>query len=279
MCLIPRVILPDNRANMPNTNKLGTEKTKVMTNSIGKNRDHFVPRFYLRRWAEGEFLWTATWIAHKKELYWKNKPTRSIGCKPGLYKEVEKRFFEPLDTKTDNFIKLFKEYDGGPPKKKELSEEESNLWARYILAQYIRIPENVNSICDNYFEKGVGEEIAKDQLPSIISNSKAIEDLRNMLWVFAVVSTNNELITSDNPLIFKPNDLSNENCVLILPMGPQSFFLATHHSNYDRIEKNQNKMVSYINQEILRGAREWIFMRSKHSISHEFIKQHWKVCT
>jgi Protein of unknown function (DUF4238) len=221
-------------------------------------------------------LWTANWVDYKKELFWKSRPTKSIGCKPGLYKEVEKRFFEPLDTKTDHFSKLFKEYGGGTPKKQDLSEEDTNLWAKYILAQYIRIPGNVKFICDSYLEKGISEETAKDQLPNIISNSKAIQDLRNMLWIFAFVSTENELITSDNPLIFKPNNLSDENCVIILPMGPQSFFIATHLSNYVRLEKNQRKMVSYINQEILRGARDWLFMRSKHSISHEFIKQYWK---
>lgn len=250
-----------------------------MSDSEDGNRDHYVPRFYLRRWANGEFLWTANWITHKKELYWKNRSTKAIGCKAGLYKGVEKWFFKPLDTKTANFMKLFKEYGGAPPKKQELSEEDANLWAKYILAQYIRIPENVEFICKKYLEKGVEEDTAKDQLPNIISNSKAIQDLRNMLWMFSVVSTNNELITSDNPLIFKPNNLSKKNCVLILPMGPQSFFLATHHSNYERLEKNQRKMVSYINQEILKGAKKWLFMRSNHSISHEFIKKHWQKCT
>lgn len=250
-----------------------------MSRSQDENRDHFVPRFYLRRWATDEFLWTATRITHKKELFWKRKPTKSIGCKSGLYKAVEKRFFKPLDTKTSNFIKLFVEYDVGAPIKQKLSEEDANLWASYILAQYIRIPENVDFICKSYLEKGVSEETAKDQLPSIISNSKAIKDLRNMLWVFVTLSTSKELITSDNPLIFKPNNLSYKNCVLILPMGPKSFFLATHPSNYSRLEKNQNKMVSYINQQIIMGAKDWLFMRSQHSISHDFIKEHWKICT
>lgn len=243
------------------------------------NRDHYVPRFYLRKWAKDEFLWAATWISQRKELYWLPKATKAVGCKAGLYKEVEKKFFEPLDTKTNNFVKIFRNYDGGAPKKQNLSKEDSELWAKYILAQYIRVPENVELICEKFQEKGIREEIAKDQLPKIISNSKAVKDLRNMLWVFATVQTNNELITSDNPLIFKPNNLEHESCVIILPMGPKEFFLATHHSNYARLEKNPRKMVSYINQEILMRARERIFTRSKSSISHEFIKKHWSACT
>jgi len=250
-----------------------------MDNSKEGNRDHYVPRFYLRRWAEGEFLCSVTWISHKKMLSWKKKSTKSIGYEVGLYEQVEKSFFMPLDTKASKLVELFEKYDENIPKNHGLSEGESDLWARYILAQLIRVPENVRAICDNHEDIGINSDVAKEQLPKIICNSQAISDLRNMVWIFAVVSTENELITSDNPLIFKPNNLAHESCVIILPMGPRSFFLATHPSNLERLEKDPRKMVSYINQEILVNANENLFMQNRCSISETFIKQHWPKCT
>ncbi len=100
-----------------------------------------------------------------------------------------------------------------------------------------------------------------------------------MEWVFARVGSNLELITCDNPLIFKPSDLSNKNCVLILPMGPSHFFLATYSENLPRLESNPRKMVSFINQEIVRNADTRIYARSEHSINNEFILNNWHVAT
>lgn len=250
-----------------------------MSNSKEGNRDHFVSRFYLRRWAkvERDSICVTTWIEHRKELFWKYKSTKSVAFETGLYGDVEKRFFMPLDSNTADFINLFDKYDGKKTKKQKLSEEDSNLWAKYLLAQHIRTPEKISIIEKKYADRGIDDAI--EQLPEIINNSRAISDLRNMLWIFATVSTRNKLITSDNPLIFKPNDLSHKSCVIILPMGPQSYFLATHPDNLARLEKNPQKMVSHINQEILMSAKERLFMRSKDSISESFIKKHWPKCT
>lgn len=126
----------------------------MSSNEIG-NRDHFVPRFYLRRWAKDEFLWSTIWIKQKRELFWKKKSTKAVGCKPGLYKQVEERFFKPLDTKISIFTNLFDNYDGTNSRKQKLSEEDSELWAKYLLAQYIRTPSNVEAICDKYATVGI----------------------------------------------------------------------------------------------------------------------------
>jgi hypothetical protein len=243
------------------------------------SKDHFVPQFYLRRWSEDGFISSATWVKQKRELYWKRLSTASVGYKSHLYEQVEKKFFMPLDTQAANFANLFNEFDGKNSRRQSLSKDDSELWAKYILAQYIRTPHIVDSICNNFVKEGIDINTAKEQLPSIIENKRAVSDLRNMQWIFAIVSTNYEIITSDNPLIFKPVDLSHKSCVIILPMGPHSFFLATRSENIPRFEMEQSKMVASINQEILMSAKERIFMRSKSSIQDSFIKKHWPVCT
>ncbi|BCE01085.1 DUF4238 domain-containing protein [Marinicellulosiphila megalodicopiae] len=243
------------------------------------SKDHYVPQFYLRRWARDGIICSAKWEKKKGELYWKSLSTASVGYKSNLYEQVEKKFFMPLDTKAAKFINLFNEFDGQNPRKKILSKEDSELWAKYILAQYIRTPNNVDSICNNFAKVGMDIISAKDQLPSIIENKRAVRDLCNMQWVFATISTDCEIITSDNPLIFKPNNLAHKSCVIILPMGPKSFFLATHSQNMPHFEMNQRKMVACINQEILISAKERVFIRSKSSIQESFIKKHWPVCT
>jgi len=118
--------------------------------------------------------------------------------------------------------------------------------------------------------------ISREQIPTIISNETAIQDLRSMQWVFAKVNANLELITCDNPVIFKPNNLSHADCVVILPMSPRHFFLASDKSNFPRLEQNQRKMIASINIEVVRNAKDRIYARSRDSVKENFIRKHWK---
>ena len=239
-------------------------------------KDHYVPQFYLNRWSTNGSLFASKVISHTGLLHWSPHSPKETGYERGLYGEVEETFFKPLDNDASKLVVKLYGQRISTSEKLDLSVEQHNIWAKYLLAQIVRVPKYINEICDNYIEAGLTVDQAKKQIPKIIENEKAIKDIRALKWIFARVDSNLELITSDNPIIFKPRNLRNSGCILALPMGPSHFFLATHEQNINRLESNPRKMVAYINQEIINNSIERIYARSKHSINNAFVLKHWK---
>jgi len=239
------------------------------------NDDHFVPQFYLRRWADKGKLSVARYIEQKEEIVWSELSPKGTGYEEGLYKELEEKFFKPLDDKGAKTTEWFEENKTDYFNKLDMGAEKHLNWAKYILAQLVRIPEVFKEMTTKYVNMGITETDSRIIATKVIENENAIRDLRALTWVFANVGCNHELVTCDNPLIFKPRDLLHPKCVIILPMGPKSFFMATNKNNLSNLTTNQSEMVSSINQEIIKNAKERIYAKSKHSISESFLVKHW----
>lgn len=242
------------------------------------SKDHFVPEFYLKRWSscnnDGR-LYSCRLIKHTGMLSWDPHAPAGTAYEPDLYQEIEEKFFKPLDNDSCKLLTSFEELGKTNIGKYDLGEEAHKIWAKFLLAQIIRIPHNVNHIMKEYDRHNIDAEMAREQIPKIISNEAAIKDLRSMKWVFAAVDVNLELITCDNPVIFKPSNLAHENCVVILPMGPRHFFIASKENNFARLEINQRKLVTFINAEIIKNAKDRIYARSTDSIKESLIRKHW----
>jgi hypothetical protein len=241
-------------------------------------KDHFVPEFYLKRWSscnkDGR-LHSCRFIKHTGKLSWDSHAPAGTAYELDLYQEIEEKFFKPLDNDSCKLLTSFEELGKANPGKHDLGEEGHNIWAKFLLAQIIRVPHNVNHIMTEYIKNNINAELARKQIPKIIGSETAIRDLRSMQWVFATVNVNLEIITCDNPVIFKPKNLAHENCVVILPMSPRHFFLASNERNFARLEINQRKMVTSINLEIIKNAKDRIYARSCDSIKESFILKHW----
>lgn len=241
-------------------------------------KDHFVPEFYLKRWSSGNRdgrLYSCSYIKHSNKLHWDPHAPSGTAYERGLYREIEEKFFKPLDDNSSKLLTKLEDYGEIKLGKYDLSEQNHKLWAIFLLAQIIRTPHNIKKIADVYNRHGISAEITREQYPNIICNDTAIKDLRSMKWVFARVDSSLELITCDNPVIFKPNNLSHEDCVIILPLSPSHFFIASKECNFHRLEHNQRKMVSYINIEIIKNAKERIYARSCNSIKERFVMKYW----
>ncbi len=241
-------------------------------------KDHFVPVFYLKRWSscnkDGR-LYSCRLIDHTGKLYWDSHAPKGTGFEEGLYQEIEEKFFKPLDNDSSRLLTKFEELDNTFNGRHDLGEIDHELWATFLLAQIIRTPTNVNYITSQYAQHDVAPEVARQQIPRIIRNEKAIQDLRAMKWVFASVDANLDLITCDNPVIFIPRNLAHDDCVIIMPMSPRHFFIASKVDNFQRLEKNARKMVNFINIEVIKNARERIYTRNRESIKEQFLLKHW----
>lgn len=241
-------------------------------------RDHYVPRFYLSRWAGSDGkLARCQKIEQTREIHWKRVSPKEVAFERGLYGDLEEEFFKPLDNNSSQLLQLFDSEREERTKKLDLGHPKHRLWAKYLLAQLIRTPSNLNRLIDQYSIKGIDRKTAIEQLPVVIENERAIKDLRSLEWIITGSNTDRELVTCDYPLIFRPDDLSNPRCVIILPLGPHSYFLATKRANILSMEKDPRKMVGYINQETLKNARGRgrIFAANSYSLRDGFIEKYF----
>ena len=243
-------------------------------------KDHYVPEFYLKRWSQNnpdKKLFSGRYIQATRKIQWTSHAPSGTGYERNLYGKIEDIFFKPLDNEASNVLNKLEEKDIVSPIKFDLGEKDHISWAEFILGLIVRMPDKVKSIQDSFNAVGLDADTARNEIPNIIKNERSVKDLRSLTWVFARVNTNLELITCDNPLIFKPNNLSHPDCVILLPMGPKHFFLATRQDNIGRLYQNSRKMVVNINIEIIKNSIKRIYARNKHSIKDNFIIKHWRV--
>jgi len=242
-------------------------------------KDHYVPEFYLKRWSESNAdkkLLSCKYIVEKDSIQWTPRSPSGTCYERDLYGEIEEKFFKPLDNDASNVLSKLESENVVRQIKLDLGEGDHYNWATFIIGFIIRVPTKIESIENNFLEAGLDKSIARNQIPEIIKSERAIKDLRSLCWVFARVETNLELITCDNPLIFKPRNLSHPDCVIILPLSPKHFFLATRSQNLNRFPTDPRKMVKSINYEIIKNTKLRIFARTRHSIKDSYIIDHWK---
>jgi hypothetical protein len=241
-------------------------------------KDHYVPEFYLRRWSENnpdQRLFSGRYFPETKRIEWTRHAPSGTGYERALYGEIEERFFKPLDNDACNILSRLESKHAITPIKLDLGEKDHDRWAEFIIGFRVRTPDKVELIREGFKSAGLPESVATSQIPKIVRNERVIKDLRALTWIFARVNTNLELITCDNPLIFKPNNLSHPDCVIALPLSPKLFFLATSKENVSRLEIDRRKMVININTEIVKNADKRIYAKSRYSVEESFVVKHW----
>jgi hypothetical protein len=242
-------------------------------------KDHYVPEFYLKRWSQtnhNRTLYSCRYFPNTKKIQWTPHAPSGTSYERGLYGEIEKSFFKPLDNDACNILNKLESQNIFTRAKLDLGKIDHDIWATFILGLMVRMPDKVELIQKGFANINVDKSIAINQIPKIIKNERAIKDLRALTWIFARVNTSLELITCDNPLIFKPKNLSHPDCVILLPLSPAHFFLATNKDNIDRLAKNPRKMVMNINTEIIMNANKRIYAKSRASIKDNFVIKHWR---
>jgi hypothetical protein len=242
-------------------------------------KDHYVPEFYLKRWSQSnpdQKLFSARYFPDTKKIQWTPRAPSGTGYERDLYGEIEELFFKPLDNDACNILSRLESQNAVTPIKLDLGEKDHDRWAVFISGFMVRMPGKIEFIREGFKSVGLDKSVAMNEIPKIIKDERAIKDLRSLTWIFARVNSNIELITCDNPLIFKPNNLSHPDCVIVLPMSPMHFFLATSKENIVRLEKDPRKMIVNINTEIIKNADRRIYTKSRHSIEDAFVVKHWR---
>lgn len=233
---------------------------------MGRQRHHYIPRFYLQNWAlSGGKIFEYS-VGRKGEIRTRAVSPRSTGFVYDLYKvdilpekyayDVEKFFLAMVDSRAASVLR--KIVSGG---RQEISREERMVFSNLVLSLVVRNPEELNLFKSQFFrdwDKKIPEieykyretlwrpgypdsfcEYEKLMAPDywkvavyevfcdLIWNEEFSRLLSSMYWgVREVAVAGKQVLTSDRPVIMT-NGLMGENAHVLLPISPNKIFFCS----------------------------------------------------
>lgn len=237
---------------------------------------HYLPQFYLRRWAGVDGKVCRYSKPHGPEVKTKRIAPAGTGFETGLYKvrdesapfenQMEKDFFSRIDSEAALSLQQIEQgirYD-------QWTSPRRSAWSRFLLAQMLRAPEDVEQAkvsasalgpreraefeplyaklrtdadpptVDEYMSRLPDRQIdhlAFMMMREQINGSLAVgEAINNLLWhAIRFPDDCPALLTSDRA-IWPTLPLTEEDAFILLPVGPRLLFVAT---------KSKRTMVSF----------------------------------
>ncbi|MEP9349517.1 DUF4238 domain-containing protein [Xanthobacter sp. KR7-225] len=270
-----------------------------ITKHAQPRRHHYIPVFYLRRWAgnDGRLCQFSKEAGIIRPLRRSSKATGFIRAlyelrdfPPDLAQQIESKFFHPIDSLAADALDLL-EKDGDQAL---WNPDIRSAWTRFNLSLLLRCPEYINTLrmwWPNEFRRTDPAQEARYQsqrsesdpptffdflstrpeaeiekyqfefLFKLIDSSRMGTQINNLHWrVVDFTPDCVPLLTSDRPVI-RTSGLMLPNGHLALPIGPRKLFVATH----DDAVLNKIKQVSRthlakeINQHVVRNAVRYVY--------------------
>lgn len=218
--------------------------------------------------------------------------------------DMERNFMSRLDSEAADILKRLE--DGLPLDR--LSVGQRNAWSRFIWAQSIRTPSEIDQLksavkeaweagsqdlrenylrnrsakdpetyddylklCDPYTEDRLALSIAQ----SSIEHSAIIEIISNMYWRILDLSKSDfPLLTSDRP-VWMTTTLLEADAGLLVPLGPNRLFAATRDIETMRniISRRPTEYVKCVNKITVEHAVKFVFGVNDHMLN--FVQKHF----
>ena len=259
---------------------------------------HYLPRFYLKRWALEDRKVCRFSRPHGDKVVSKRVSPRGTAYEEHLYSmrssdgpiaDMERDFFSHLDSEAAKAMDLLEQ---GLPET-EWKRRPRSAWSRFIWAQSIRTPSEVaqlkssvkgpwsNSIpewqevyeamrhdgapeCMNDYlaELGPYEEdlIALTTLRRCINNRGIGQTINDMRWnVLDFKDCGIPLLTSDRPVWMTP--LAKPDAFILMPIGPTRLFVATRETEtmLHIRSRNRRQQAKYVNKVTVQHAVNFVF--------------------
>ena len=281
------------------------------------SKHHYVPEFYLRAWATPDesqaprltcFKWVqgslradriaAKGAAHQQDLYARQTDD------PTLRQSIESDFLGPrVDGPAALVIKKMLEGRG------DLGGDDAQIFARYLLAQRVRIPDYVEHIrseaaqavqellqrLDPEYQKErlsdsperlvdwlganvlrLNDLIGIQSFPNLLALPDLISSLVDkMSWGWGQMRARDvSLLTCDNPVVFT-HGLSDPRCIVALPLSPTVAFLAASDDArlHALLNRDSAELITRLNLHITSQARRYVY--ANDASQRAFIEQHF----
>lgn len=262
-------------------------------------KHHFVPVFYLSKWADQDGYVTATRRASDGGLVTHRVKPKETAFEKNLYalekvapehrQVIEKNFFanEIDDRAAPLHARLLAGEIG------RFSQSDRDAWTHFIMAQRLRVPEIVKDLrgsasaqlrtlldgdqkeflklrgnnalsfsewTENQFV-GLIDNFGMTMLPKIVTDPEFTRDISALhWWVEDVASANVTLLTSDRPLWMSAG-LAHPNCLLALPLSPTAMFFASRNPDMSVALRHNgpNKLVRRCNESIASQHARFVY--------------------
>jgi hypothetical protein len=233
------------------------------------DRHHFLPQFYLSRWANAEGK-LSTYSRQRGRLFVREYAPKTIGAERGLYalngvppehrNAIERDFMGPeIDDPAAKALRILLSETRPvlpmdlrmawvrflisllvrlPNLLRELKADASDTLAREIAARpeeyaALRRPGHPPTLMEFLKERGVDglvEDFGTTLIPGLVDLPQMKADIVRMDWrVFHFRDGPYGLLTSDFPICMLPG-LGSPDCLISLPLSPTAIFLASYNS-------------------------------------------------
>lgn len=289
-----------------------------MTTAKNSHRNHhFVPELYLKAWAtpdetQGPRLTYFRWAQGR--LLTSRIAPKGAAAQVDLYATVDKDGSKSQAVETDYFAReiddkaapvIAKMIDGSSP----LEPEDAAVFARYLVAQRVRIPayvehlrkeaslaldEMAESLEADYQAVRRGsapatfgeflrqsnphlkDYIGVQGLPRLIDQPELLASMLEFEWAWGAVGGGDRtLMTSDRPVVFTTG-LGNPDCIIAMPLSPTVAFFATKDpARLGRLLAHPPRgLVGRLNYHVLTQAKDFVY--ALDDSQRRYVEKHFK---
>lgn len=261
-------------------------------------KHHYIPAFYLSRWADPKVTEFAK--VHGGKIVPKAKMPERTGYQERLYEmkgfapelaqQFEEKYFKPIDTKAADALELLYRHGHNAP----WNDETRTAWTRFILSLLLRCPEDIAAFREwwhedfgrtdgdaearyqakrspgdpaTFSEFLVGQSLAVKEkymietLNSLLEHDSVGAYINNLQWrVLETPASAPRLLTSDRPVI-RSHNLKGDNGHIGLPIGPRLLFVASHDTRFlnGLLRSDHTALVKECNRQVVEGAVRFIW--------------------
>lgn len=266
-------------------------------------KHHYIPAFYLKRWADTlgkvtEFSWPYRDLVARRIMPdrtgYQERLYELEGYEPNLAQQVEENFFKPLDTRASDALAMIERYGH----KAKWDSDSRSAWTHFILSLMLRAPEDIALFrqkwradfdqVDEFEEekyqnaktesdKTTFSEFLKNQplsmkeryqykiLFSLIYHEKIVKEINNFHWrLIQITQDAPELLTSDRPIL-RTTNIQGPQGHIVFPIGPKLIFIASPDIEFLKSvqELSQKKIAKEINRQVVEGAIRFVYGRDQ----------------
>lgn len=275
-------------------------------------KHHHLPVFYLKRWAglDGRLC---VFSKPHREIIARRKHPEQTGYEPRLYEmkgvpadsaqTIEQHFMQPVDTHAaEALAKLEKDDD-----RIRRDATVRSAWSRFIMSLLMRAPEDIAALKAGTLEEWARrvpdmeakyaalrgpddpatieeflalfapdetERFAMSLAPAFMDHPKIGEMINHMRWFLVRPPVDaGEFLTSDRPVIMT-STLTEENAYILLPIGPQTLFVAVNDFETERriLAADPQRRVEVVNRFVAAHAVRAVYSRDDTKL--DYVRQH-----
>lgn len=263
---------------------------------------HYVPEFFIRRWADADDRVWAYRYPYKNRLEIKHLPPSAIGFGRDLYalsggspkerQRIELETTQKIDSGGALALAAILESGGrpsdealcwswtefvaalisrSPSRLEEISRHskvrtltlDDSMRHLYIQRRAPDWPETLDEAVAQRRDDAFDNDLGKLTAERLFTAPRIKEAVMNMHWRVRRFDAGPRLLLSDHPVTYGSFETSN--AVLVMPLGPRAAFIAARHADFltALLATREERLIATLNAKVLQQARDYAFAQDR----------------